>query len=185
MLIFIKIMKYYGRRQFGDPILRKKAKTLSKKEILSDEIKDFIIDLEEVINSKKYGIGLAAPQIGRSLSIAVIDIKPTPTRPNLKKEKLLLINPEIVKYYFGKEPMWEGCISGAELYGMAIRHNKIRLKWQDINGLPNERDFEGLLSQVIQHEVDHLNGILFVDRVIDPRSYVTTSEYKKLIKDKT
>jgi peptide deformylase len=93
---------------------------------------------------------------------------------------LTLINPEIVSHYGKKIAEWEGCISGPDMYGKAMRYPKVRLRWLDGHAHPHQKTFEGLVAQVIQHEVDHLNGILFVDRVKDPKTYMTFSEYKKL-----
>jgi peptide deformylase len=93
---------------------------------------------------------------------------------------MIIINPKITKFYGKTTGMWEGCISGTELYGKAVRYKKVRLSWLDENAQQHKNDFNGLVAQVIQHEVDHLNGILFVDRVKDTKTYITFSEYKKL-----
>jgi peptide deformylase len=132
------------------------------------------------LTEKRYGVGLAAPQIGEPLAIAIIGLKPTPTRPNTPKLSLTLINPVIVSHSGKRSGEWEGCISGPDMYGKAMRYRKIRLRWLDGQARKREKDFEGLVAQVIQHEVDHLNGILFVDRVRDSKTYVTGAEYKKI-----
>jgi peptide deformylase len=177
-------MKTLKRTQFGNPILRQKSAKLSDEQIKSEDIQSFITNMEDTLVTKEYGIGLAAPQVGRAIAIAVIALKPTPTRPNNKELKMVLVNPEIVKLYDQEIGMWEACISGADIYAKAMRHEKIKLKWQDELAIVHERVFEGIVAQVIQHEVDHLNGILFVDRVIDSKTYITFSEYKKLRKIK-
>ncbi|HSH55381.1 MAG TPA: peptide deformylase, partial [Candidatus Limnocylindrales bacterium] len=123
------------------------------------------------------------PQVARSVAISAIDTKPTPTRPNLEHQKLTIINPKITKAYGHKVQMREGCISGSELCANVPRYEKIRLLWQDEQAKMHEQDFHGFLAHVIQHEVDHLNGILFVDKVEDTTSYMTFKEFKKL-KDK-
>ena len=156
-----------------------KAQPLTSKEITAPFTQRLIEDMYYTLEKKRYGVGLAAPQVGSSLAIAVVGIKATPTRPGLKNEKLTLINPEIITFYGKKTGMWEGCISGSTLYAKAMRHKSIRIKWQDEKALMHEEDFDGLRAQVLQHEVDHLNGILFVDRVRDPKTYMTISEYKK------
>jgi peptide deformylase len=134
------------------------------------------------LEKKRYGVGLAAPQVGEPIAVAIIGLKPTPTRPNIEKLSLTLINPEIISRKGKPIGKWEACISGSDLYGKAMRYEKIRLRWLDHKAKPHEQDFEGLVAQVIQHEVDHLNGILFVERVKDPKTYVTFSEYKKIRK---
>jgi peptide deformylase len=134
------------------------------------------------LEKKHYGVGLAAPQVGQPLAIAVLGLKPTPTRPDIKELSITLINPEIITHADKRTPMWEGCISGPDMYGKAMRYPELRLRWLDERARHHEQDFKGLLAQVVQHEVDHLNGILFVDRVADPKTYVTFSEYKKIRK---
>jgi len=134
------------------------------------------------LEKKQYGVGLAAPQIGKGVAVIVIGLKPTPTRPNIEKLDIILVNPIITKFYGKPIGMWEACISGSELYGKAIRYKKVKLTWLDEKAQKHEKNFDGLIAQVIQHEVDHLSGILFVDRVEDPKTYITFSEYKKLRK---
>ena len=166
--------------EFGNPILRSKAKRLSAEEIQSPEAQQLIQDMFFALEHKKYGVGIAAPQLGRAVAVSTIDTKPTPTRPELTRQKLTMINPEIVKVYGQKEEQWEGCISGSELYTKVPRYTKIRLRWQDEKARVHEKDFDGFMAQVVQHEVDHLNGVLFVDRVKNTKSYMTFSEYKKM-----
>jgi peptide deformylase len=96
------------------------------------------------------------------------------------RQKLTIINPEIVQRYGHKVEQWEGCISGSELYAKVPRYLKVRLRWYDEAAQVHEEDFDGFMAQVIQHEVDHLHGILFVDKVRDTKSYMTFGEYKKM-----
>lgn len=173
-------MKLLKKTEFGNPILRRVAKQLSDAEIKSKSTKELISNMYATLENKKYGVGLAAPQIGESLAIIVIDTKPTPTRPDLVRQKLTLINPEIIKTYGVKTGMWEACISGSKLYGKAMRHRKVKLSWKDETAEIHEKDFDGFTANVIQHEVDHLNGILFVDRVEDTTTFMTYAEYKKM-----
>ena len=177
-------MKILRRRQFGNPVLRQKTTCLSSARIQSGEIQDLIADMRNTLERRQYGVGLAAPQIGKSLALSVIGIKPTPTRPELQRQNLVIINPEITKLYGKKDNMWEGCVSGAEMYAQVPRHKKVRLKWQDENAKTHEKNFAGFMAHVIQHEVDHLDGILFVDRVEDTKTYMTFSEYKKMTRTK-
>ena len=175
-------MRLYRRTQFGNPILRTPSKILSRQEILSKQTQELLNDMRYTLEKRKYGIGLAAPQVGKGVAVVVIGLKPTPTRPNIEKLDMIIINPEITKLYGKTTGMWEGCISGSELYGKAVRYKKVRLSWLDEKAQQHEKDFSGLIAQVIQHEVDHLNGFLFVDRVKDTKTYTTFSEYKKLMK---
>lgn len=177
--------KILRKTEFGNPILREVAPRLSHDEIISVPIQDFIEDMYYTLEQKKYGVGLAAPQVGKSIALSVIAIKPTPTRPGLERQSLTLINPEIVKVYGRKSSMWEGCISGLDLYAQVPRYKKLRLKWLDAHAVQHEEDIDGFIAHVIQHEVDHLNGVLYVDRIRDTKSIMTINEYKKMRKRET
>jgi peptide deformylase len=173
-------MRILRRTQFGNPLLRTTARQLTRQEILSTTTRELVRDMRYTLTKKRYGVGLAAPQIGESVAIAIIGLKPTPTRPHIPTLSLTLVNPEIVSRSGKLTAEWEGCISGPDMYGKAMRYPKVRLRWLDGKAQAHEKNFEGLVAQVIQHEVDHLNGILFVERVRDPKTYMTFSEYKKL-----
>lgn len=172
--------KILRKTEFGNPILRSSAKKLTTNEILSATTQQLIKDMYYTLETKKYGVGLAAPQVGENLALSVIDTKPTPTRPEISRQKLTIINPEIIKTYGKKVAEWEACISGSKLYAQVPRYKRIRLKWYDEKAKPHEQDFDGFTAHVIQHEVDHLNGIIFLDKVEDTESYMTFSEYKKM-----
>ena len=141
-------------------------------------------DMHFTLHERKYGIGLAAPQVGTPLAISVIGIKPTPTRPDLVPFSAVLINPVIVETFGEKEEMWEGCVSSGEgdntLYAKVPRYKRIRLHWFDESAKEHDEILEGFVSHVAQHETDHLNGILFVDRVENTRTYMLADEYMKL-----
>ena len=176
--------KIITRTQFGNPVLRQKAKELSAEEILSDRIQMLINNMRHTLKERKYGIALAAPQVGHNICLSVIRIRPTRTRPNLPKDKwadLVIINPKIVKAYGLKKPVWEGCISLAEVFAKVPRYPKIRLEYFDEKAQKNAKNFEGLLAQAIQHEVDHLHGILFTDKVEDKSTFMSGSEYRERI----
>lgn len=172
------------RTQFGNPILRGKARQLAKAEILSPTIKKLIADMRYTLAYKKYGVGLAAPQVGQGVALCIIEIKPTKLRPKLPKSKrasLIIVNPKITKTYGNRKQLWEGCISFGDVFAKVPRYKKIRVKYLNEKAVTREKDFEGLVAQVLQHEIDHLNGILFVDKVKDTSSYMTAAEYKKRI----
>jgi peptide deformylase len=174
--------------EFGEPLLRQKAKKILPEELKSGKPQAAISDMYEFLSSKKLGVGLAAPQVGLDLSLAIILIQPTKHRSKVKDMKLAIINPEIVNTYGRRSRMWEGCISGgpakSSLFARVPRYKKLDLSYLDEQGRKHKKTFEGLPAQVIQHEVDHLNGILFVDRVKDSRSFITHSQYLKLVKTK-
>ncbi len=177
-------MKVLPRTEFGNPILRKTAKRLTKKEITSANIQSLINNMRHTLTKEKLGVGLAALQVGEDLAIAVIAIRPLPYRPDVKVFDATLINPKVLGTHGTKKPLWEGCISSgsgeAGIFAKVPRHKSVTVKYYDETGKQNTKQFSGLAAQVAQHEVDHLNGVLFVDRVEDTKSYMTFSEYKKM-----
>jgi peptide deformylase len=178
-------MNLLPRTKFGNPILRAKARHLSREEILSDDIQTLIADMRYTVAKKQYGVGLAAPQVGKSVALSVIAIKTTPTRPDRTPFDMTIINPEIVETYGNRTGMWEGCISCGQgidlLYAKALRYKKIKLRWLDEHAVQHEEILEDFTAHVAQHETDHLNGILFVDRVRDTKTYMMADEYRKRI----
>lgn len=178
--------KSLKRVEFGNPILRAKARSLSLAEISSRQTQALIKNMHLTLSSLQLGIGLAAPQVGEGVALAVIVIRPTPHRPDVEQFELVLINPEITNTYGIKKQMWEGCISSGKgrtgLFAKVPRFNKIKVKFLDEQGRQHHKEYKGLEAHVIQHETDHLNGILFVDKVKDTTSYMTYSEYMKQMK---
>lgn len=169
--------------RFGNPLLRAIAEPIPVKEIASEEIQQFIADIRYTVQHKKYGVGLAAPQVGKGIALSVIAIKPTPSRPHAVPFETVIINPVIIETFGRRAGMWEGCISCGKntdtLYGKAMRYKKIRLQWLDEYSISHDEILEGLPAHVAQHEVDHINGILFVDRVKDSTSFMMADEYRK------
>lgn len=138
--------------QEGNPVLRKKAEAV--KDPTSSEIKRLVKDM--IIAMKKAnGIGLAAPQIGHSLRIFI---------SNVEEKIYVFINPEIKDISTDKVPFEEGCLSVVNIWGPVVRPKKLTIKALDENGKPVKIRAKGLLARVIQHEIDHLNGTLFIDK---------------------
>lgn len=179
------MVKILQRAKFGNPILRKKARILSDDEILSDDIQQLINNIKYTCDKKQYGVGYAAPQGGASVAVLVIAIKPTPSRPNRDLFDRVVINPEIIEYVGDKSRMWEGCISfglgGDTPYGETWRYKKVKVRYKNEKAETVEEILTGLPAHVFQHETDHLNGILFVDRLTSPGTLLAVSEYKKRI----
>lgn len=133
------------------PILRKKTFPVSLP--ISDEIKKLILDMKKIVREKN-GIGLAAPQAGKSLCLIVV---------NLEDKKFALINPKITRRSFRKEIAEEGCLSLPGFYINIKRPKRITVKYFNEKSKKIKLKAEGLLARVIQHEVDHLYGILIKD----------------------
>lgn len=174
--------------RFGNPILRTKTRQLSLDEVKSDHIQQLIEDMRYTVLKKKYGVGLAAPQVGEGIALSVIGIKPTPNRPNLEPFETVIINPEIIETYGNKKQLWEGCIScgtgNNTLFAKVPRYKKIKLRWIDEKTVKHEEILTDFVAHVAQHEADHLNGVLFVDRVRDPATFMMADEYRKRIVQK-
>ena len=150
-----------------DPVLRKKAKHIAQ---VDKKIRSLISDMQETLRAQKdpEDIGLAAPQVGKSLAMFVVDFE------NLKK---VVINPVILDQHQPKtkvpskrSKLLEGCLSLPNYYSPIRRGNYIKIKYLDIDGKEVIEDFHNFNAQVIQHEIDHLNGVLFVDHVLKQNS---------------
>ena len=157
--------------KYGNPILRQKGARI---ETVTPEIKQLIADMFETMYATK-GIGLAAQQVGKALQLTVLDLRGVEDRPSTleldgkaadveKFMPLVLINPEIKPL---NDPVAgpEGCLSFPELYGDVVRPESVAVKALDEKGKPVEFRCGGLLARAVQHETDHLNGILFIDRM--------------------
>lgn len=142
-----------------NPILRKTGKLLSGHNLLSPETKKIIADLAETMYEKD-GVGIAAPQIGESVQICLIAKDYT----RAKDKDLVLINPVWQKKTIMKNWGEEGCLSVPDVFGMVKRYNKITVKYTDEFGKSCELSADDFFARIIQHEVDHLNGILFIDK---------------------
>lgn len=177
--------KTLRRVVFGNPLLRQPAATIPAAEIKGAAVTQLIADMRHTLQHKKYGVALAAPQVGRRLALVVVGIKPTPTRPNRKPQEGVFINPVITKYHGVTKPQWEGCISLGSptdpIFAQARRYPKIDIQYLDVQGRSQQRTVDGFLAHVLQHEVDHLNGVLFVDHVKDSKTFMNASEYRKRV----
>lgn len=171
--------------RFGNPVLRETARRLTEQEILSSKTQTLIENMRHTLVEREYGVGIAAPQVGESIALSVIGVKPTPNRPELEPFDTVLINPEIIEAFGDPVDMWEGCVSCGTgddlLFGRLPRYEKVRLNWLDEHAKSREEVIGGFVAQVVQHETDHLNGILFVDHVTDPASFMMADEYRKRI----
>lgn len=178
-------VKWLTRRQFGDPILRKHAKRVAKRDIRTEKIQKLIANMQHTLTSLELGVGLAAPQVGHSLAIVVINIQPLPHRPLAIPFEAVMINPKITKIIGKQKQLWESCISSGDgqpgFFAKAARYPKLEVEYQDEYGKLHKEKFSGLPAHVIQHEVDHLNGILFVDHVTNPKTFMTYRQYVEQI----
>lgn len=167
--------------QLGNPIIRRKSKIV--KNIKSKPVQKIVKDL--VDSMRHHGlVGMAAPQIGHNFRIFVTEIRATPTRKNPKHldPVRVFINPKIKNLSIKKIAGYEGCGSvgqPAALFGEVLRSESLTIEASDKNGNPFMLNARGLLARVIQHELDHLEGVVFLDRVSDTKTLISRSEYLK------
>jgi peptide deformylase len=175
--------------QYGDPVLRTKGKRVEE---IDDHVRQLAADMLETMREAN-GVGLAAQQVGEALQLTVIDVSLIEDRPSAMKlhgedvdlarvMPLVLVNPQIT-LRDEIEIASEGCLSFPEITGDIERAKSISLHAQDLTG--NEIEFEasGLLARAIQHEVDHLNGILFIDRMNSATKASIASRLKRMQKE--
>jgi peptide deformylase len=157
--------------KLGNPILRKVAAPIDPRTIKSSEIQTLIDNMFETMYDEP-GIGLAAPQVSRSIQLAVMGCKGEDGFP-----EAVLINPSIVYYGPEQEENWEGCLSVDGLRGKVTRPSLVRVKGLDRKGRPLDFEATGLYAVCIQHEVDHLIGKVFLDRMTDLSSLTQLHEF--------
>jgi peptide deformylase len=153
--------------QNGDPVLRAQAKEVPVAEIPSPKFQAIIARMKEVLDPIRDGIAIAAPQIGEPYRIFVVNtglLKQADKTYKGDAGDMIFVNPELVKKSRDKREVEEGCLSVRWLYGKVRRSTRVTLVGYDEKGQKVERGASGLLAQIFQHECDHLDGILFIDR---------------------
>ena len=134
-------------------------------ETFDDELKTLVGDMLETMYEAP-GIGLAAVQVGVPIRLLVIDLQePEEEDGEPVRDPRVFINPEILWHSDAEVPYTEGCLSVPEQYAEVMRPDKIRARWQDVDGKTHEQEIDGLLAVCLQHEMDHLNGVLFIDHL--------------------
>jgi peptide deformylase len=175
--------------QYGDPVLRAKGKSIEQ---IDDRIREIARNMIETMQEAN-GVGLAAQQVGQPLQLTVLDVSQVEDRPSTLKLNgqeidpatvmpMILINPAI-KPGTETESGTEGCLSFPEITGEIDRSKSVTVKAQNQNGESVEFEAGGLLARAIQHEVDHLNGILFIDRMSSAAKTALSSRLKRLQKE--
>lgn len=168
---------------FGNPILRKKAKKIPTSEIRKASFQKLIGQMLFTMR-KARGVGLAAPQIGESIQLAVVEIKKTDMRSRASLKPTVIINPEVVLRSKAKINDWEGCLSFPAARGLVPRYKSIVVKYLDESADEKVLKLKDFQARVFQHEIDHLNGILFVDRMKDMGTLMTLGEFEQRILEK-
>jgi peptide deformylase len=167
-------------RTIGDPVLRERARELTVEELRSPEVQQLIDDMIETKRDAN-GAGIAANQVGETLRIAVAEVQGTNPRYPYKPPIPLtvIVNPEIEFLDDAVVAINEGCLSVPDLRGDVPRHMNVRLRYLDRDGEAREQVVRGLTAGTFQHELDHLDGVLFVDRVTDPTTFSTWEQFER------
>jgi peptide deformylase len=155
--------------KMGDPRLLEVARKVEK--LGTHELDDLIQDMHDTMEALN-GAGLAAPQIGVSLQVVIFGVKRNPRYPDAEEVPYtVLVNPEIVPLTQELEQDWEGCLSVPGMRGMVPRYTRLRYQGLDQYGRSIDRDVDGFHARVVQHECDHLQGILYPMRITDFRTF--------------
>jgi peptide deformylase len=166
--------------RLGHPVLRQPALPVEPVDIVKPEFQQFIDDMIETMRESD-GVGLAAPQVYSSKRVVLIEVKgPHPRYPNQPEVPLtVLINPQVVAQAGEKEEDWEGCLSIPDLRGRVPRWVSVDVTALDRTGQRINLQAGGFFARVIQHELDHLDGILFLERMSDLRTLTYLREFQK------
>ena len=170
--------------QIGHPILRQPTRMLTREELLSEEIQSFLDDLVETMREAS-GAGLAANQVYQSLRICAVEVRNNsryPYRPNIPLT--ILVNPILTPASDETFVNYEGCLSVPNLRGQVRRHCEVHVEALDREGNSISTVVKGMTAATYQHEVDHLDGRIFLDRVEDPNSVVTLENFQRYCIDK-
>jgi len=163
----------------GHPVLRERAREIAPDELGSPAVQSLIDDLIDTMRHAN-GAGLAANQIGALQRIAVIEVGDNPRYPYKPRIPLtIVVNPVIEPLDDELVEINEGCLSVPNLRGNLQRHVNVRVRYLDRDGVAHDEVKRGLTAGTFQHECDHLDGLLFLDRVTDPRSFTTWEQFER------
>jgi peptide deformylase len=161
--------------RMGHPVLRERARPVSKPDLRDPLMQKLIDDMIDTMH-EYHGVGLAAPQVHESVRLFVALLEED---PGAKSEATIIVNPEIVASESSKEEGWEGCLSIPDIRGMVPRFTEITVSALDRNGKAIELLLKNFPARVAQHETDHLDGVLFFDRMTSMQSLTYLDEYSR------
>jgi peptide deformylase len=154
--------------RMGEPLLRQVAQPVVR---FDSALTELLTDMDDTMRAER-GAGIAAPQIGVGLRVVIFELQDNPRYPHIKAVPYtVLINPILTALTEEQDEGWEGCLSVPGMRGLVPRFTRLRYQGFDAHGAPLERTVEGFHARVVQHEVDHLDGILFPQRVRDLRNF--------------
>ena len=166
--------------RLGHPVLREKCRDLTPEEIRSNGIRQLVADMRDTM--EEYGgVGLAAPQVHEPVRIALVGFEAGEDRYDVDSDQplLVLFNARVQVLDPTLSGFWEGCLSVPDLRGFVERPSRIRVEYLDEQAEPRELEAEGFLATVCQHELDHLDGVLYVDKIADPTRFAFVEEYAR------
>jgi peptide deformylase len=177
--------------QTGEPVLRQMGRRLTPEEIALPAIQELIVHMCDTMRDAP-GVGLAAPQVGLPIQLAVVEDRAeylSGIAPKLLAERerrpvplLVLINPDIVEYSDDTVEFFEGCLSVAGFSALVKRARRVRVEYLDEHGQPQRLEATGWFARILQHEIDHLNGRLYIDRM-ETRSFTSLDNMGRHWKD--
>lgn len=165
--------------QLGNPLLRQKAALIEN--IPDGNIQKLIADLIVTV-AQANGVGIAAPQVAEQKRLFIVASRPNARYPNAPEmEPTAMINPQIIAHSTEKVKGWEGCLSIPGIRGLIPRYQAIEVEYTDGNGKLQKQEFTDFVARIFQHEYDHLDGIVFVDRLESSFDMMTEQEYQQQI----
>ena len=170
--------------RIGHPVVRARAKPVPQPEILSRDIQRLIDDMVETMHEYD-GVGLAAPQIHVGLRLAVIEVTASDERSEDVVPLTVLVNPVVKPLGSDRVTGWEGCLSIPDLRGRVPRAARVRLEARDRKGKPYSLEADDFFARVIQHECDHLDGNVYLDRMQDMKSLTFIKEFERHVQGHT
>ena len=154
--------------KMGNPVLRQVAAPVSR---FDRSLRELIADMDDTMRALS-GAGIAAPQIGVSLRVVIFEVRENPRYPQVAPVPYtMLVNPVLTPLGDEQEEGWEGCLSVPGMRGLVPRFKRLRYQGFGVDGEPIDRTVEGFHARVVQHEVDHLDGILYPQRIADLRNF--------------
>lgn len=170
--------------RIGHPVIRTTARPLTRKEIRSGEIQHLIDDMVETMYEYE-GVGVAGPQVHASLRLAVIEVNASDARTEARVPLTVLVNPVVTPLNEdeAKETGWEGCLSVPDMRGRVPRASRVVLEALDRHAKPYRLEASGFFARVIQHECDHLDGGVYLDRMTEMRSLCFIPEFERYVLD--
>ena len=163
----------------GNPLLRERSREITRDELASPKMQQLIDDLIDTMHAAN-GAGIAAPQVGELVRVATIEVTENPRYPYKPRIPLtVVVNPIIEPLDDELVEVNEGCLSGPNMRGNVMRNVNVRVRWMDRDGGEHDEVRRGLTAGTFQHECDHLDGLLFLDRVHDTRSLTTWEQFER------